>query len=73
MPVNTIPKDYHTMTPCLVAEGASKLIEFLKQAFEAEERFKMARPDGGIMHAEIKIGDSILMLGEARPQSSGSR
>lgn len=56
------------MTPCLVAEGASKLIEFLKQAFGAEERFKMARPDGGIMHAEIKIGDSILMLGEATDQ-----
>jgi uncharacterized glyoxalase superfamily protein PhnB len=68
MAVNAIPKGYHTMTPCLVAEGAAKLIEFMKQAFDAKERFKMARPDGGIMHAEIEIGDSIVMLGEATEQ-----
>lgn len=68
MAVNAIPKGYHTMTPCLVAEGASKLIDFLKKAFEAEEIFCMARPDGGIMHAEIKIGDSMVMLGDATEQ-----
>jgi PhnB protein len=68
MAVNAIPKGYHTMTPCLVAEGASKLIDFLKKAFEAEEIFRMARPDGGIMHAEIKIGDSMVMLGDATEQ-----
>ena len=68
MAVNAIPKGYHTMTPCLVAEGASKVIDFLKKAFEAEEIFRMARPDGGVMHAEIKIGDSMVMLGDATEQ-----
>jgi PhnB protein len=68
MSVKPVPEGYHTMTPCLVAEGAAKLIDFLKRAFGAEERFKMARPDGGIMHAEIKIGDSMVMLDDATEQ-----
>jgi PhnB protein len=68
MAVKPIPEGYHTITPCLVVDGAVKLIDFLKQAFEAQEIFRMPRPDGGIMHAEVKIGDSMLMLGDATDQ-----
>lgn len=66
MAVNPIPDGFHTVTPALVVQGASRLIDFLKQAFEAQELFRMAYPDGTIMHAEVKIGDSIVMMGEAR-------
>jgi uncharacterized glyoxalase superfamily protein PhnB len=66
MPVKPIPDRYHSVTPYLVVQGASTLIEFLKQAFEATEMFRMAQPDGTIMHAEVQIGDSIVMMGEAR-------
>lgn len=65
MAVKAIPEGYHTVTPYLVVPGVAGLIEFLQQAFEAEERHRMARPDGTIMHAEVRIGDSIVMMGEA--------
>ena len=68
MAVKPIPEGYHSMTPCLVVDGAAKVIEFLKQALEAQEIFRMTRPDGGIMHAELKIGDSMLMIGDATEQ-----
>ncbi len=66
MAVKPIPDGYHTVTPYLVVEGVAKLIDFLKQAFEAKEINRHAQPDGTIMHAEVKIGDSIVMMGEAR-------
>jgi PhnB protein len=62
--VQPIPDGSHTITPYLVVEGVPKLIEFLKQAFGAQELGRMARPDGGVMHAEVKVGDSKLMIGE---------
>lgn len=65
MTVKPIPKGYHTITPYLVVQGAAQFIDFLKQAFGAEEILRMAQPDGTIMHAEVKIGDSGVMLGEA--------
>src|SRR5713226_9740511 len=65
MTVKPIPEGFHTMTPYLMVQGASKLIDFLKQAFGAEEILRMARPDGAIMHAEVRIGDSIVMMSEA--------
>jgi len=61
--VQPIPDGAHTVTPYLVAEGIPRLIEFLKQALGAQELSRMARPDGVIMHAEVKIGDSIVMMG----------
>jgi PhnB protein len=65
MAVKPIPEGYHAVTPYLVVNGVAKLLEFLKQAFGAEETGPRAtRPDGTIMHAEIRIGDSPLMLGE---------
>jgi PhnB protein len=66
MVVKPIPEGYHTIIPYLVVQGAAQLIDFLKQAFGAEEILRMARPDGTIMHAEIKIGDSRVMIGEAQ-------
>ena len=63
--VKPIPEGAHTVTPYLVVEGIPKLLDFLKQAFGAQERFRMARPDGGVMHADVKIGDSTIMMGEA--------
>jgi len=61
--VRPIPEGSHTITPYLVVEGIPKLIEFLKQAFGAQEIFRMARPDGVVAHAEVKIGDSMVMMG----------
>ncbi len=66
MAVKPIPEGFHTVTPYIVVEGVPKLIDFLKQAFEAKEINRHAQPDGTIMHAEVKIGDSIVMMGEAR-------
>jgi PhnB protein len=62
--VKSIPEGHHTVTPYIVVQGVGKLIEFTKQAFGASELYVSKRPDGSIMHAEIKIGDSIIMLGE---------
>ena len=65
MPVKPIPEGYHSVTPYLVVPGAGRLIEFLKEAFKAEEVERMSQPDGTVMHAEVRIGDSIIMMGEA--------
>ena len=78
MSVKPIPEGYHTLTPFLTVRDAVRAIEFYKQAFGAEERGVMKGPDGKVMHAELKIGDSIIMLsdewpeyGALSPQSSG--
>ena len=63
--VKAIPDGYRTVTPFLNVEGASDFIAFLKNAFGAEERVRMPTPDGKIMHAELKIGDSMLMVSDA--------
>ena len=63
--IKWIPDGYHSVTPHLINENASRLIEFLQLAFEAEEITRLSWPDGRIMHAELKIGDSIIMIGEA--------
>jgi PhnB protein len=60
-----IPDGYHTVTPYLIVDGAAPLIDFLKQAFEATEKQRRLRPDGSIMHAEVRVGDSIVMLADA--------
>ena len=65
MAVKPIPEGYHSVTPYFVVQGVPRLLDFLKQAFDATEIFRMPRPDGTIMHAELRIGDSIVMLGEA--------
>jgi len=64
-----IPDGFHSVAPHLVVRGAAKAIEFYKKAFGAEEVARMATPDGKfVMHAELKIGDSIVMLGDEFPQ-----
>jgi PhnB protein len=69
MAAKPIPDGYHTATPYLVVRGADKTIEFLKKAFGAELSFEpMMRPDGKIMHADVKIGDSHVMISEATDQ-----
>ncbi|MBZ5561886.1 MAG: VOC family protein [Acidobacteriia bacterium] len=69
MAVSPIPKGYHSITPYLVVPGISKLIEFLKEAFGAVvTETPTTRPDGTVAHAEVKIGDSIVMMGEPMGQ-----
>ena len=74
MAVTPIPEGYHTVTPYLTVQGTAKLIDFLKQAFEAVETERLPRPDGAIGHAEVRIGDSVVMMadsgGERKPMSS---
>ncbi|MDQ3223880.1 MAG: VOC family protein [Gemmatimonadota bacterium] len=66
-----IPKGYHTVTPSLFVNGAAKAIDFYKKALEAEEVMRFPGPDGSIMHAEIRIGDSRIMLGDEMPEQGG--
>jgi PhnB protein len=67
MSAKPVPDGYHTLTPFLTVRDAVKAIEFYKQAFGAEERGIMKGPDGKVMHAELKIGDSIIMLSDEFP------
>ena len=64
-----IPEGFHTATPHLAVRGAADAIEFYKKAFGAEEIMRMPGPDGkSLIHAEIKIGDSFIMLADECPQ-----
>ena len=65
MTTKPIPEGYHTVTPYLVVPSAAKLIDFMKLAFGADEIQRHAQPDGTILHAEVRIGDSVIMLGDA--------
>ena len=62
---NPIPEGYHTVTPFLRVTDATGMIEFMTKAFGAEVKFRMDEPSGRVAHAELKIGDSIIMLGQA--------
>lgn len=68
MSVKHTPDGYHTATPYLIAKGAAQAIEFYKKVFGATEVIRMAGPDGSVMHAEVKIGDSMIMIGEENPK-----
>lgn len=68
MPVQAKPEGYHSVTPYLVCKDAAKALDFYKTAFGATELMRMPGPDGSIMHAEFKIGDSPVMLGEESPE-----
>jgi PhnB protein len=66
-----IPDGFTTLTPHIIVRDAEKAIDFYKQAFGAEERGRHEGPDGKIMHAEVKIGNSILMLNDEFPEMGG--
>jgi PhnB protein len=69
MAVQPIPEGYHSLNPSVAVEDAQKAIDWYKQAFGATERFVMPMPDGKVAHAELEIGDSVLMLSDPMPQS----
>lgn len=66
--VSAIPKGYNTVTPYLVVNNATQAIEFYKQAFDAKVVMRMDKPDGKVAHAELKMGDSKIMLGDECPE-----
>jgi len=66
--VKPIPEGYHTVTPYLYIRGAASAIDFYKNIFGATEIVRMPGPNGQIMHAELRIGDSVIMLADENPQ-----
>jgi PhnB protein len=70
MAVKPIPEGYTSVTPYLAVDDAAEAIEYYKQAFGAKERGRMEAPGGKIGHAELEIGDSLVMLSDALPQFS---
>jgi PhnB protein len=71
MSVKPIPDGYHTVTPYLILKDAAGALDFYKEAFGATESMRMAGPGGRVMHAEIKIGDSPIMLADECPEMGG--
>jgi PhnB protein len=69
--VSPVPAGYHTATPYLVVNDANSAIDFYKKAFGAQEIMRMQGPGGKIGHAELKIGDSVIMLSDEMPGGSG--
>jgi PhnB protein len=67
MSTKPIPEMYRRITPCLVVDGAAKALEFYAAVFGATERMRFAAPDGSIAHAELQIGDSVLIVDDASP------
>ena len=70
MSVKPIPDGYHTITPYFAVRDAAKLMDFLKRAFDAEEVDKLATPDGTVMHGQMKVGDSMVMIGHVPPDAN---
>jgi PhnB protein len=68
MAVRPIPEGYHSVTPYMIVNNASAAIDFYKKAFGASELFRMPGKEGKIMHAEIKIGDSHVMMADETPE-----
>jgi PhnB protein len=73
MAVKPIPEGYHTYTPYYVVEGAVEFLEFLQRAFGAHERFRMPMPGGKLGHAEVTVGDSVVMMADAHPPEHPAR
>jgi PhnB protein len=68
MSTNPVPDGYHSVNPVLIVDGARKLMDFLRRVFGAKERSVMDGPNGTIAHAELQIGDSVIMISDATPQ-----
>jgi uncharacterized glyoxalase superfamily protein PhnB len=69
--VNAIPDGFHSVTPNLIIKDASKAIDWYTKALGAQELYRMPGPDGRLMHAEIKIGDAVVMLTDEMPEMGG--
>src|SRR5258705_9482629 len=67
-PVSPIPAGYHSVTPYLGIRGAAAALDFYKRAFGAKERFRMETPGGRIGHAEIMVGNSVVMVADEMPE-----
>jgi PhnB protein len=72
MAVKPIPEGYHTFTPYFVVEGASNFIDFVKDAFGGQEMYRFPAPGGKVGHAEMRVGDSVLMLADTTAEFSPS-
>jgi uncharacterized glyoxalase superfamily protein PhnB len=70
---NPVPPGFHTITPHLVVKGGAAAIDFYKRAFAAEEISRMPGPGGALMHAELKIGDSAIMLADEFPMPNATK
>ena len=70
MATQPIPEGYHTVTPYLAVDDAAEAIDYYTKAFGAKERVRMETPDGKVGHAELEIGDSLVMLSDPFPQAS---
>ena len=68
MSAKPIPDGYHSVTPYLCVKGAAQAIEFYKKAFLATERMRIAQPDGRVGHAELQVGDLVIMLSDEFPE-----
>jgi PhnB protein len=68
MPVKFQPDGYHSITPYLIVKGGAEAIEFYKEALGAEELYRIGGPGGTVGHAELKIGDSVVMLADECPE-----
>jgi PhnB protein len=66
--VKPIPDGYHNMTPYLIVDGAAKAIDFYKTVFGATEKMRMPSPGGKVGHAELTLGDSMIMLADEHPE-----
>jgi PhnB protein len=72
MAVKPIPEGYHSLNAYLSVDDAAAAIDYYTQVFGAKERFRMNGPDGKIGHAELQVGDSVLMLADPNPQSNST-
>ena len=68
MSIKPIPDGFRAITPYLFAQGASRLIQFIAAAFQGKLIFEQKRPDGAIMHATMRVGDSVVMLADPTPE-----
>ncbi|MFI6176493.1 VOC family protein [Nonomuraea sp. NPDC051191] len=68
MTVNPVPEGYTSVTPWIISRDTAGLIDWLKAAFDAVELGRMAGPDGEVQHAEVRIGDAVVMMFDARPE-----
>jgi PhnB protein len=68
MSVKAKPDGYHSVTPYLICKNAKAALDFYARALGAKERFKLVQPDGRVGHAEIEIGDSVLMIADEFPE-----